>query len=187
MSKQRMDRRDWLALGLQRLADDGPRALKLEVLCVAASRTRGSFYHHFKDHSDFLGQLAKFWLGQNTETLIANTQVGATPERLRLLAALAGDVNAAVERGMRRLGAAYPRIQTVINKADHIRIAYLAELHMAADALDADSAQQFAKFEYATYVGSQILWGRSYRTEWQAASQLLESLLAGQTRRNSRN
>ena len=48
----RLGRDDWLALGLERLAAEGPRALRLENICAAAGRTRGSFYHHFRDHDE---------------------------------------------------------------------------------------------------------------------------------------
>src|SRR5688500_82529 len=42
----RWTREDWVELAVARLKADGAGALTLEALCLAAGRTKGSFYHH---------------------------------------------------------------------------------------------------------------------------------------------
>lgn len=174
----RLGRADWLALGLERLASEGPRALTLESLCAAAGRTRGSFYHHFRDHTAFLDALAERWRTRHTEELIAMSRTGRATDRLRTIRQLATSVDATVELGMRRLGAANPRIQRVVDEVDRRRIDYMRRLHESRPGVTANQAAGFAWLEYAAYVGSQVLWPDAEPEELARTGDLLSDCLA---------
>jgi AcrR family transcriptional regulator len=174
----RLAREDWLALGLERLADDGPPALQLERVCAAAGRTRGSFYHHFVDHADFLDALAAHWRKRHTEALIDLSQEGSPTVRLRTIRLLATRVDAAVELGMRRLAAGNPRIQAVVDEVDRRRIDYMTRLHQARPGATRNQAAAFAWLEYAAYIGSQILWPDADPEELARTGDLLSDCLA---------
>ncbi len=174
----RLAREDWLALGLDRLAVEGPPALQLERICAAAGRTRGSFYHHFRDHADFLDALADHWRKRHTEALIDLSREGSPTARLRSIRQLATRVDAAVELGMRRLGAGHLRIQAVVDEVDRRRIDYMTRLHRSRPGVTANQATAFAWLEYAAYVGSQVLWPDADPEELARTGDLLSDCLA---------
>lgn len=174
----RLGREDWLALGLDRLAAEGPRALQLESICAAAGRTRGSFYHHFADHSAFLDALAEYWRTRHTEALIDLSRSGSAHDRLRTIRQLATSVDATVELGMRRLGAIHPRIQAVVDEVDRRRIDYMRRLHLSRPGVTENQAAGFAWLEYAAYVGSQVLWPDADPEELARTGDLLADCLA---------
>lgn len=153
-----MDRDDWLVLGLERLAAAGPPALRLEDLCAAAGRTRGSFYHHFEDHAAFLDALAGHWRRRHAEALVDSPAEAASSARPRAVRRLATRVDAAVELGMRRLAAGNARIQAVVDQVDRRRLDHMTRLHASRPGVSRNQAAAFAWLEYATYVGSQVLW-----------------------------
>ena len=157
-SNTRMDRDDWLELGLERLAAKGPRSLRLEDLCAAAGRTRGSFYHHFEDHAAFLDALGDHWRRSHTEALVDPPEERATADRPRAIRRLATRVDAATELGMRRLAAGNARIQTVVDEVDRSRLDHMTRLHASRPGVSRNQAAAFAWLEYAAYVGSQALW-----------------------------
>ncbi|QIE57069.1 TetR/AcrR family transcriptional regulator [Pikeienuella piscinae] len=104
----RYSRRDWLALGRLALAEAGPAALTVEALTARAGKTRGSFYHHFPTHGDFVAALAAEW-----RRGLADGNKPHCP------------YDWAVERGMRRLAAAAPAARSEVEAADAARIARL--------------------------------------------------------------
>lgn len=173
-----MGRDDWLALGLARLAAEGPTALLLERICAAAGKTRGSFYHHFEDHADFLDALAEHWRQRHTEALIDLAREGSTADRLRAIKQLASHIDAAVEIGMRRLGGTHERIQAVVDEVDRRRIEYLTGLHQSRAGVARDQAATLARLEYAAYVGSQVLWPGADPQEVAKTGDLLDELLS---------
>lgn len=174
----RLAREDWLALGLERLAADGPPGLQLERICAAAGRTRGSFYHHFADHTAFLDALADHWRKRHTEALIDLSREGTATARLRTIRQLATRVDAAVELGMRRLAASLPRIQAAVDEVDRRRIDYMTRLHRSRPGVSRNQAAAFAWLEYAAYVGSQILWPDADPEELARTGDLLSDCLA---------
>ena len=67
----------WLVLGLAQLSAHGPDGLRIEPLCAAAARTRGSFYHHFQDHDAFIAALLDHWRDWITDGVIEMVELEA--------------------------------------------------------------------------------------------------------------
>ena len=89
MVKRRKDltRADWLLAGQAVLRDDGLRALKLRPLAASLGISTGSFYHHFADFEDYLGQLADYFSGEQLMSNLERVKAEApTPIRRILLA-----------------------------------------------------------------------------------------------------
>lgn len=173
-----MGRDAWVALGLERLADVGPRALQLASICAAAGRTRGSFYHHFEDHAAFLDAIAEHWRRGHAEALVELDREGVASDRSRSIRRLATRIDAAVELGMRRLGAGDARIQAVVDEVDRRRIDYLTRLHQSRPGVSRNQAAAFAWLEYAAYVGSQALWPDAGPEELAKTGDLLSDCLS---------
>ena len=147
---------DWLALGLQAVAEGGPQALTIDALTRRAGKTRGSFYAHFEDMAGFLAALAEHWRERYTTRLIetANAQRGAA-RRLDCLNELAFRLNPKVEQGMRRLASINDAVARVAASVDHTRMAYLSKLYRETGRYSAEEAEALATIEYAAFVGLQ--------------------------------
>ena len=72
----RLNAQDWVEKGIKLLTQEGVQALKLERLCEALHKTKGSFYHHFRDMDSFVGVLLETWAERQTThpILYAETQ-----------------------------------------------------------------------------------------------------------------
>ena len=58
---RRMSREEWLAHALDALEKEGGGALTIDKLSRRLGVSRGSFYWHFKDRTDFIRQLVDHW------------------------------------------------------------------------------------------------------------------------------
>jgi len=155
---RRFRRNDWLALGLDALAEQGPAGLTIETLCRRAGKTKGSFYAHFPAIEAYLAALAGHWRETYTLRLMQEVENGV-PVQDRLVAldrmALALDVR--VEQGMRRLAQLDPGVAATCAQVDRERIGYLEMLHGASGRFTPEEALALARVEYAAFIGFQQL------------------------------
>lgn len=87
MSDSRLNRDSWLALALEILAQEGRAKIKIEYLAEKLGVTRGSFYSHFPDRTDFNKSIAEYWTESLTFTALASLRLskGTAQERLLVL------------------------------------------------------------------------------------------------------
>lgn len=158
-TKARLERDDWLSLGLTQLARGGPEALTLERITEAAGKTRGSFYHHFEDHGLFLTAIAERWLQEETDNVIALAEEKLRDgKRRETLARRAVVVDHALERQMRRLAAHDANVAKIVARSDEKRIAYVARLFRSELGLDPAEALARARIQHAAFVGAQLVF-----------------------------
>jgi AcrR family transcriptional regulator len=146
---------EWCAAGLALLRDEGVGAVTVDRLCAALGKTKGSFYHHFRNLDAYLGALLARWEEELTDTPIRDAAGERDPTRR------SARLDAAVLRLDHRLDVAVrawarrdARARTAMARVDARRIAYLTGLHRARRAADARAA---AELEYAAFVGAQHL------------------------------
>lgn len=157
----RFTRLNWVDLGLSAAAQESPEAMTLEAICATAGKTRGSFYHHFPTHGDFLIAVAERWLERDTDAVIAATGPqddrhdlgGDLGSNLRALNNVTAQLDNRLERGMRQLAAAYPAVAPHVEKADTRRKAFIRELYVSSGQADRETAERLATLIYAAYVG----------------------------------
>ena len=155
----RFTREDWLETGLQLLSESGEQALTLERLCKAASRTKGSFYHHFKNHDDFINALLEYWQSKYTEQIIiAVDRLKDSMTQRRELDRLVANVDDGLERIIRNWSGVDERVRQTIRQVDDRRIEYLTELISKTGHLDRQTANELAIVEYAAFLGLQYLF-----------------------------
>lgn len=128
-----LEKKDWLQIGLDALRDDGPSGLTLEALTRRAKRTKGSFYHHFKDQQAFIRDMLALWAEQSPLDQAEN------PFHL---------LDPALEAAIRRL----PGEETarVIAETDEARIDTLAGFHLDPTL---PVARSYARIHYAAWIG----------------------------------
>jgi len=155
----RYSKTDWLELGLKILTNEGPSAIRIETLCEQAMRTKGSFYHHFKDRSAFVTDLMSHWEKNLTARVIEKTERAANPQaRLRVLNRLAGRIDADLERAIRRWAGAENSVADAVARVDKRRIDFLARLWQEAKNISSQQAIDLAVMNHATWVGFQQLY-----------------------------
>ena len=175
----RFSRDDWLVLGLAQLSAHGPDGLRIEPLCAAAARTRGSFYHHFDDHDDFIAALLDHWREWNTDGVIEMVELEAeiSGKRGRLNAVAAG-LDQRMEVAIRRFAAANPQAIEVVAEVDATRIDYLARLNEDDLGIAASRARTLAEIEYAAFIGFQHLFPDADEAKLSEIGEMLEQMVA---------
>lgn len=87
-STDRLSRDDWLQRALEILADEGKNKLRIDPLVKRLGVTKGSFYWHFKNRSDFVQTLVEYWAVKFTEDVgaqITRLECGAEERLLALM------------------------------------------------------------------------------------------------------
>lgn len=157
MAKQ-FSRNNWIALGLARLRESGPSALRIDALASAAGRTKGSFYHHFTDLPDYIGALADEWLRTATVDPIAKIEKEGSVEAVRkALARFASRLDHGLERQMRRFAQSDDRVDAVVRASDQRRIAFLVQQFQALG-LSEEESRERANIQHCFFVGLQIVF-----------------------------
>lgn len=151
--KDRLTRTDWIDQGLRTLARQGESALKVGPLAAALQVSRGSFYWHFKDISDYRLQLLQAWQERATDQVIESTDAALTgPARLTYLMTLAFNEDRSLDRSIRGWGSIDPEAAGIVATVDARRIAYMAKLLIEAG-VDTHRARSRAEFLYWAYIG----------------------------------
>ncbi len=168
---ERLTRDAWFEIGLQLLATEGEKALTIDRLCQTADRTKGSFYHHFKSHDEFVTALLAYWQFECTNRIIVKVeQLEDLSDRRRELDRLAASVDSRLERAIRRWSGVDERVQFMLKQVDEQRIQYLAKLIRELGQPTEEMAYELAVIEYAAFVGLQQLFP-------EAESQWIERLI----------
>lgn len=150
---------DWIAVGLDLLAEYGHTRLTVVDLCVRCGLTKGSLYHHYPDMGAFRAALLGAWRERNTERLIIEAERGtSTEEKTRVLDRLAQALDLRLERAMRNWAAHETLAREFVQAVDRQRIDYLARL-CCEEGGSAAEARDLATLTYAMYLGLQQLFG----------------------------
>ncbi|QBF31553.1 TetR/AcrR family transcriptional regulator [Thalassococcus sp. S3] len=151
---KRFARIDWLDLALRQLSAEGPDALRLEAICDAAGRTKGSFYHHFKDHDAFLEDVVAHWTARQTTELLEDyplDQIGEAEMEEMFHRVL--DLDFDLERAIRRLGNSVPALQDRIRETDATRLTFSRKAYQARYGMSEEVARDMAVLDYAAFAG----------------------------------
>jgi len=156
---KRFSKSDWLDLGLRALAKDGPTALRIDALCAAAKRTKGSYYHHFSGREGFTTHLLAHWEQKLTEAVISETERQDDPvEKLIALNRITDGLDMGVETALRRWAGTDKAVADAIAKVDKRRIDYVASLLMQAKDIPASQAIDLAVMNYTSLIGIQLMF-----------------------------
>lgn len=179
MSEARWTRERWLVFGETRLKEAGPQALGLDALCIAAGRTKGSFYHHFPGTEGFVEALVARWREHTTDRIGEVALAARSPETAsRTLLQLVSRIDPRLDLAMRGLAASRPEAARAIAAMDDRREQILAELMKASYGLDEDRALAAARLFHAVYLSAQMRAPDDIRAFTDPPYSLLRELLA---------
>jgi len=152
----KLDKRNWLNLGLKILAKEGPEKLTIQDLCNELNVTKGSFYHHFKNRQAFVTALLTYWEETLTEEIIAASESKETVlERIDELTNLTtSKIAIKMEVAIRAWALTNPLVHAYQQRVDERRLAYLNQLTSELPG-DAEEAKLLAKMLFTIYIGAQ--------------------------------
>ncbi len=175
---RRFGRTDWLSLGLAALAKEGPEALTIDALCARATKTRGSFYHHFDSMEAYLAALGAYWRREHTEAIIEKAEAAPSPtDQREHLNTLAMALDPATEQGIRRLAGVNAQVAEICRAVDAMRTGYMAELYKRSGGFDGETAEALSWIEYAAFVGFQVIGSDADRGRFERAYLLFSELV----------
>lgn len=168
---------DWFDTGFAALAAQGPEALKAEPLARSIGATKGSFYWHFKDVSEFKRRMAARWEARALSSLADAAEAGGTPtQRLyRLGEVIAGATGpGGEEAAMRAWAQGDDAARAAIAEIDRMRLAYLAAV-LGQIGL---SNPEFARIVYGAELGLGMLGDATPGAARESVSTLIAALVA---------
>ncbi len=156
-STSRFGKLDWLEIGFRLLASEGPAALTLERLTQEAGRTRGSFYHHFKDREDFVREMMLEWRERSTEQAARRmAEISDVATLRRVLLDWPTSLDHALEKAFRRMAVVEPLVRVMLAEMDQRRIEGFAAI-IASTRPEIADPKSFALLAYSVIVGCQWL------------------------------
>lgn len=126
----RLGREDWITAGQDILRKKGVSAVKLAELTRLLGVSTGSFYHHFADFEDYLGELAaSYSMGRVRGVLDRTSFDDPDPlTRVRELARLSVvEGTFELDRAMRIWAAMDPRAAATVREAEAQVLAFLTD------------------------------------------------------------
>ncbi len=175
----RLTKQEWIRQGLRTLATEGATALKVGAMATAMGVSRGSFYWHFNDFADFRAQLLLSWRDRTVDQVIREFEDDrAGPGRLQRLVKRAFFGKRGLDRAIRIWAADEAVVAAMVATVDARRVAYMAQLLIAAG-VDADQAQPRAAFIYWAYLGQAIVMDPANAAIDEVALDAIASLLEG--------
>ncbi len=139
------------------LAEHGHDGLTIAALCHRLGVTKGSFYHHFRDFSDFVDALLAHWASEHATRLIALSESARdVEERYRMLQAIAVGLPHGAEAAIRAWSWSNQRVAQVQLQVDTARLSHLTSAAEQAGNIPS-RARLMAKISLSVLIGMQQL------------------------------
>ncbi len=153
-----LDKSDWIRQGFHILTTQGAAGLTIDTLTQGLDRTKGSFYHHFKNREDFLRNLLARWEEDQSLEIIRHSRREKTFEDINAaLVSLSGKAMAPeVEVAIRAWALRDPLAREYQERMDARRITFLEKMFLLITD-DAKQAARFAQIRYCFYIGTHQL------------------------------
>ena len=178
----KLTKEQWLIKGIDILTRFGAEQIKVDSLCKYIGVTKGSFYHHFKNRSEYINELLLYWQDENTKGIIAKANEGkSSGDKSDILDSLAMAADVGPERAIRSWGQYDNNVGEFVKKVDLQRINYLEMLISSQNSEQLVDANLVAKLAYAHFVGCQQLTGVIDKQEWTDMSLLLRQMFTDKT------
>lgn len=121
-------RNKWFEAALKTLVEEGFDAVRIERLAAHLGLTRGSFYHHYKDHADLLRALLEHYIETNQQRLVKMLPLlqGTPKDKLWVLwSATADQAFRDYDWAVRMWGMHDPHVAAVLEQIDAKRMEVL--------------------------------------------------------------
>jgi len=158
----RLTKTSWVEFGLQQLADNGYHRLKAQTLAKKLGVSRGSFYWHFEDITEFESKVVDLWKTQASRNIDAAVSPSSNPqknlENLIELSLLPSDI----ERAIRSWSVVDDKVAIVVSAIDQRRFD-LIERVLKDVGIEKSQIESRALLLYWAGVGRTILGNNSFK------------------------
>lgn len=153
---KRLVAQDWIDFGLTVLARDGFEGLKADLLTRELGVTRGSFYWHFTDLSDYHAKVIAHWRELATEAVIVEIEHFEIPgQRLAALLRRAFSNTSGLDLRMRAWADNNKAAAAALAAIDDKRTVYMERL-LSASGIERPVAVTRARLLYWSYLGAML-------------------------------
>jgi AcrR family transcriptional regulator len=124
-------RNKWFEAALKALVEEGVDAVRIERLAPRLGITRGSFYHHYKDHADLLRALLEHYVETNQQRFLTMLPLlqGTAKEKLWVLWTATADQSFRdYDWAVRMWGMHDPHVAAVLEQIDNKRMDVMINL-----------------------------------------------------------
>ena len=131
VASQRLSRGEWLGSALEAVAKEGGGVLTIDELVQRLGVSRGSFYWHFKDRTDFVRQLVGYWSELFTQEVAKETDQSKGKAEERLISLAEHIVSGRLARydiAIRAWALHDPVAARGVKKVDEFRLKYVRSL-----------------------------------------------------------
>lgn len=140
----------WLEAGLSILEEQGPASLSIENLAAGTGKTKGSFYHHFKNREDYIEALLAHY-GEMTE---AHIEESDHRQRLKKLTEQVFQISSRLELVIRAWSLYDPKVKAFQDEMDRKRLDFLRGLY--ASSMEDEALVEFTVYKnYSLFIGLQ--------------------------------
>jgi len=147
----------WLEEGLKILEESGPGSLTIDNLVLRTNKTKGSFYHHFKNRNKYIEAiLAHYETKVTVEILHEVNKASGKIERLKKLTELVFQISSKLELVIRAWALYEPLVKKTQDRIDEKRLDHLKSIYLSS-CVDEEQAQTMALRNYSIYIGLQQL------------------------------
>lgn len=153
----RLSRLDWLNAARSALINGGVAAVKVHQLADTLNVTRGSFYHHFRNHDELLDALLKAWEEETNECFMSVLN-GSSQNGMDEFVALCNlwieedRYNPAYDAAMRDWARISEPVSRAVRRVDAQRIDIIKQIFIDMD-VGSDEAYLRARLTYFAQVG----------------------------------
>ncbi|MBV5243818.1 MULTISPECIES: TetR/AcrR family transcriptional regulator [Mycolicibacterium] len=155
----RTPRRSWIDAGLALLAQEGPDAVRVEVLAQRLGVTRGGFYRQFEGRSDLVTAMLDEWEQRSIDEVRARVEAegGDVQSRVTRAGALTfSDELVPLDLAVRDWARRDSDVAARLRRVDNRRIGFLREL-LGAVCEDADEVEARALLAFSLAIGTHVI------------------------------
>ena len=182
MGKEKLSKDAWLAAGFKSLAERGPSAVQINVLAKALGATKGSFYWHFKDISEYKAAMLMLWRSKVASEIIEDISAQQSPEE-QMDALFANAARPApedygghkIEPAMRAWALSDTDVAIALAELDTLRLSFLKSF-LDGQGFDGDTLSELI---YGAYIGLDDLQSKGRASNVKALDALKALILAG--------
>ena len=147
----------WLDEGLKILEENGPGFLTIDNLVLGTGKTKGSFYHHFKNRNAYIEALMSYYETKATvEILHAVEEESGQIARLKKLTELVFQISSKLELVIRAWALYEPTVKKFQDRIDQKRLDRMEKIYLSPS-VNTTQAQMLALRNYSIYIGLQQL------------------------------
>ncbi len=175
-----MTKDDWIKQSLNLVSKHGANILKIDSLCKKLKVTKGSFYHHFKNHKLFIDTILEYWYTTFTLDIIEQIQKHKNDplKQIELLNEIIYSKDLNIEIEFRAWALRDKSFHNYIQKIDEARIKVIENIQEKLNpSYSLENRKLISKYIYTQFIGSLFVIPRVSKNEQKNLDDLFVKLL----------